>query len=186
MKRFCLLVLLVNLCGCNTDFGFADKYDCPSISISKDDSRLFIAEEGVDKFQITLKGYEAFCYTEPTTSRRYASIKPIFKIRRLESGTTSALDVDFYVKTSLNHQDYLGTRNFFQTADIPLNSKEQTVIGKPVITRISMPPYQGFTISLGLKLGQSDRTKSRKMFDIDYSYHPKSTVSSSSDNNCTN
>ena len=168
MKRIFALSVLLFLSGCFSSS--SSQYDCPDININKDDSRLFISDTVSDKFQVNLSGFEAFCYTEPSTNRRYASIAPLFRVNRLEKSSTSGLDVNFYIKTSQNAENYIGKRSFNQVLNIPQNVREITIKGKPTITRISMPPYDNFTIALGLDLSQNQKAKTNKTFDIEYRY----------------
>ena len=168
MKRvlICLFTIIIAACGTAPQ----EARQCPLISVPKEMSRIYQTFGHADKFQITLSGYESYCYTEQANNRRYAVITPIFKVRRLEPDTTTSLDVNFYVKTSVNAEDYLGIRHFSQKLDIPLNAKEVTIVGRQTKTRIANPPYDGFTISLGLVLSPEDLAKAQKMLDIDYRY----------------
>lgn len=168
MKRVLKYFFLVFLTACSSAPDNAN--ECPLISISRETSRSFYQDNQADKFQINLIGFEGYCYTEPSNNRRYALITPIFKVRRLESSSITSLDVDFYVKTSINAVDYLGFRKFSQTLNIPSNTKEITITGRQTKTRISMPPYDGFDIKLGLSLTDAEKQKAKKMLDVDYWY----------------
>ena len=168
MKRFTAFLLLPFLVSCSQ--GSRPDDGCPEISIPRETARVYQNNGKFDEFQINLVGYEGYCYTEPSNNRRYALITPLFKVRRLEDSPTSSLDVDFYIKTSVNEEDYLGTRKFSQTLSIPRSVKEQTVKGRPTVTRLSRPPYEGFSVELGMALSDEAKNKTKGMFDIDYRY----------------
>ena len=168
MKHFLAFCLLFFVASCSS--GSKSEYDCPEILIPRETTRIYQSNGKYDEFQINLVGSESYCYTEPSTNRRYAVITPLFKIRRLEKSNISTIDIEFFVKTSQNAEDYLGTRNFHQTLKIPTSSKEEVVKGRQTSTRITMPPYNDFTIYLGIKQSEYTGAKVRKMFDIDYSY----------------
>ena len=154
MKHFLAFCLLFFVASCSS--GSKSEYDCPEILIPRETTRIYQSNGKYDEFQINLVGSESYCYTEPSTNRRYAVITPLFKIRRLEKSNISTIDIEFFVKTSQNAEDYLGTRNFHQTLKIPTSSKEEVVKGRQTSTRITMPPYNDFTIYLGIK--QSEYT----------------------------
>lgn len=173
----CLFLAFISACSLSSD----NANKCPVISISKETSRAFYVDNNIDKFQINLVGYEGYCYTEPSNNRRYASITPIFKIRRLEASSITSIDIDFYIKTSINAEDYLGFRKFNQTLNIPQNTKELVIKGRQTKTRISQPPYSGFDISLGLSLSEAEKQKAKQMLDIDYSYLSEDDLSAIND-----
>lgn len=179
MKRFliCFFTLVLGACSAAQD----NANECPQILLSRETARTYRTFGHADKFQITLAGYESYCYTEPANNRRYAMITPIFKVRRLEPDSTTSIDVDFYVKTSVNAEDYLGIRKFDQTLNIPLSSKDVTVKGRQTKTRITMPPYDGFDISLGLALTEAEKAKAQKMLDINYRYFSEEELADAKD-----
>lgn len=162
---FTIVILLLSACSFSDDDA-----GCPPIYVPRETARMYQDNGYNDEFQITLVGAESYCYTEPSTNRRYASITPIFRVRRLENSSITSIDADFYVKTSVNAEDYLGTRKFIQMLNIPQGDKEVTVKGRPTINRISMPPYGNFTISLGMSMSENQQSKADKMFDINYRY----------------
>lgn len=173
MKKFLICLLLTAAGGCSlmpsAETGFAEG-NCPPISIPRETARLYQNNGRFDEFQVNLVGYEGYCYVNPADNRRYAEITPIFKVRRLEDSSVTSLDADFYVKTSINAEDYLGIRKFSQPLDIPRSVKERTVKGRTTRTRIAEPPYEGFAIMLGMSLTEAEKAKAGKMFDIDYRY----------------
>lgn len=168
MKRIVILLLLLILAACAQTSQPDD--GCPEINIPRETARIYQNNGEIDQFQINLVGYEGYCYTEPSNNRRYAVLTPLFKVRRLEDSPTSSLDVDFYIKTSINAEDYLGTRKFSQTLNIPQGVKEKTIKGRVTKTRLATPPYNGFSLDLGIALSDEAKTKTKKMFDIDYRY----------------
>lgn len=166
MKQMLLFIFLLFAASCST----TTEEPCPEIFIPRETTRLYQNNGRFDEFQINLVGTESFCYTNPSNNRRYAAITPIFRIRRLENSRTTNIDADFYVKTSINSEDYIGTRRFSQTLTIPQNEKEITVKGRQTINRIANPPYDKFTISVGMVMSEGAKSKAKGMFDINYRY----------------
>ncbi len=175
MKRFSIFFIIAFLTACSSAVNDASR--CPLISIPRETARVYQTDGSADKFQINLVGYESYCYTEPADNRRYAMITPIFKVRRLESSNITALDINFYVKTSVNAEDYLGIRQFNQVLNIPLSAKEITVRGRQTKTRITKQPYKNFSINLGIAMTKAEKSKADKMLDIDYSYLSEEEIS---------
>ena len=168
MKKIllCLCAVCISACSSAVD----EKNSCPPINIPRETMRLYQNNGRFDEFQVNLVGFESYCYTHPSNNRRYARITPLFKVRRLEDSATTSLDIEFFVKTSINAEDYLGIRNFNQTLNIPRSSREEIIKGRPTVTRIDNQPYQNFSISLGILMNKAEQAKAHKMFDIDYRY----------------
>lgn len=165
MKKISLF-LLAFICACSN----SPQYDgCPDIAIPREVTSQYINNGNYDAFQIILSGNENYCYTDPTTNQRYAVITPIFRIRRMEDSSDSAIDTSFYVKTVGSGQ-YIGRQNYHQSLRIPLDEKEQIVSGKPVKIRVAQLPYDDFSIEMGLNLSEFAAAKSKSMFDINYKY----------------
>ena len=168
MRKFLILGFVCLLSACS--YVDSSEYECPKISIPRETTRSYQNNGQFDEFQINLVGFESFCYTEPVTNRRYASITPTFKVRRLEASSVSSIDTSFYIKTSINAEDYLGIRNYNQVLNIPTSSKEVIVTGKQTITRIPTQPYNNFEIYIGMTMNNEAFSKANKKFDIDYRY----------------
>lgn len=168
MKRFFSFFSLLMLLSCSSFNG--DDYSCPSIFIPRETSRIYKNSGSFDSFQVNVVGFNAYCYTETANNRRYAVISPVFKVRRLESSQTTNLDIDFYIKTSINDKDYIGKNIFNQVLNIPVDAKENVVVGKETRTRIMNQPYQNFHLDIGMVLEGDALDKSKRMFDIDYKY----------------
>ena len=178
MKKIIIFMLFVLLSGCSSKP--TARYTCPKIIIPRATTRTY-QNDITDKFQINMVGHESYCYQEEADNRYYAVITPIFQVRRLEPSETTNVDANYYVKTSINDIDYIGKRTFSQTLNIPLDAKEVKVKGRPSVNRISNPPYQKFKIYLGMDLDGSRMAKSKKMFDIDYSYLSEEEIKAKSE-----
>ena len=168
MKKFLVTLLLFIVSACSSH-QFDEYNACPQIIIPRETTRAYHTDIN-DKFQINLVGHETHCYREEADNRYYAVITPIFKLRRLEQSSTTNVDADYYVKTSINSADYIGRRVFKQTLSIPQNVKEIVLRGNTSVNRISNPPYDDFKIYMGMDLAGDKKEKSKKMFDIDYRY----------------
>ena len=53
---------------------------------------------------------------------------------------------------------------------IPNGKIEQTINGKTIKVRVALPPYDDFSLEMGLKLSDYASAKAKSMFDIDYKY----------------
>ena len=168
MKRFLSFLSMLLIASCSS--GYNTENDCPPIYIPRESTRIYKNNGSIDDFQINVVGFDAYCYTEEANNRRYAIISPVFKVRRLEDSHTTSLDVDFYVKTSVNKEDYVGINRFNQVLNIPSDSKDAIIRGKETKTRIMKQPYGDFSIDLGIVLEGASSDKSKSMFDIDYKY----------------
>ena len=167
MKKLLFLLVALFASSCSS-VDNTEQYACPEILIPRETTRLYQNNGMADDFQINLIGSSGFCYTE--ANRRYAVINPVFLIRRLEDSSTTNVDADFYVKTSAGGEDYVGTRTYSQSLNIPVSVKEHVVEGRKTTTRIPLPPYGDFKIYLGMALSNNAAQKSKKMFDINYKY----------------
>ena len=167
MKKIIACLSLILLSSCSPIN--VENYMCPKIIVPRDTTRSY-QTEFTDKFQINIVGYESYCYKNEADNRYYASITPIFNLRRLEKSDITSVDADFYIKTSVNELNYIGRRLFIQTLNIPEDVKEIKVTGRPTVTRISNPPYKNFEIYLGLDLNNNQMKKAKKMFNLDHRY----------------
>lgn len=166
MKRITACFLLMLLTSCSTS---TTPEGCPIITTPRENTRQYINNGSYDAFQITLSGNENYCYTDSSTNQRYAVITPIFKIRRLEDSPDNSVDIVFYVKTS-GKGNYINERIFHQSLHIPDGKIEQTINGKTIKVRVALPPYDDFSLEMGLKLSDYASAKAKSMFDIDYKY----------------
>ena len=142
---------------------------CPIIDVPRETARQYITNNNYDAFQITIAGNENYCYTDAKTNQRYAVITPVFRVKRLEESTDSAIDVAFYINTS-GQGNYMGKQVYPQFLRLPVGVQEQNIKGKTVKVRIAQPPYDGFKMELGFNLSDYALGKSKSMFDIDYKY----------------
>ena len=165
MKKILAFILFFTVSACSSPK--FEQYACPQIIIPRETARAYYSEIN-DKFQINLVGYENHCYKEEADNRYYMAITPIFQLRRLEYSSTTNIDTEYYIKTSINDKDYIGKRVFTQSLNIPIDVKEIKLKGKTTINRISNPPYNNFKIYLGMDLEGAKKEKSNKMFDIRY------------------
>lgn len=165
MKKSALFLLMF-LASCSTS---VVPDGCPVIATPREATRQYISNANYDAFQINLVGNENYCYTDSSTNQRYAVITPIFQLRRLEDSSDRRVDTSFYVKT-LGKGEYIGKQVHHQSLQIPLGVKEQTIKGNPVKLRVAQPPYDDFSLELGLNLSDYALSKSKGMFDINYKY----------------
>lgn len=167
MKRFLILACVLGAAACAQA---PEEVGCPMINIPDETSKVFSGNGRANDFQIKLVGVDRYCYTEPTSNRRYAVVTPLFKVRRLRESSRSVFDVASYLKTSPAAPDYMGTYTANQTFSMPAGQTEVTLRGKPTSARIPMPPYGNFYLDTGLVLSAAEMNANKKMYDIDYKY----------------
>lgn len=162
-KTSVFLVMLLSACSISD----SQEY-CPIIKTSRENIHQFITNINYDAFQITLSGYENYCLKE-SNNQHYTVITPIFKLRRLESSSDTAVDTKFYIKYP-DIGNYTGERVYSQTLNIKPQEIETTIKGKSVKLRIPSPPYNNFPLEIGLSLSQYAKAKAKSMYDINYKY----------------
>ena len=167
MKRFLILAYMLALSACAQA---PEEVGCPTINIPDETSKVFSGNGRTNDFQIKLVGVDRYCYTEPTSNRRYAVVTPLFKVRRLRESSRSVFDVVSYLRTSPAAPDYMGTYTANQTFSMPAGQTEATLRGKATSARIPMPPYGDFYLDTGLVLSAADVKANKKMYDIDYKF----------------
>lgn len=167
MKRFLILACVLGAAACAQA---PENLDCPIINIPAETSKVFLGGGLSNDFQIKLIGADRYCYTEPTSNRRYSVVTPLFKMRRLRESSRSVVDVVSFVQTSPAAPDYMGTYTAHQTLSLPKGQTEITLRGKPTTVRIPMPPYGDFYLDAGLVLSTADVNTNKQMYDIDYKY----------------
>lgn len=148
MKKYLLLLIVLFLSGCAW-WQDAKVDSCPNVVIPYEHSYFVQHANYKNNFQIELIGYKRYCSNAQTINRRYAIVKPVFRVTRLTESDESRVDFTFYTQTLQGPPEYIGKRSYFAYAEIPLEKEEVIVNGQPAKIRI---PYcnNDFVINLGL------------------------------------
>lgn len=166
MKKsiFCWAICVLSACSSDVKV-----QNCPEVNIPREAARQYISAANYDAFQVILSGKESYCYTDETSKQRYSVITPIFRVRRMEDSSVSVVNTSFYIKP-IGEGNFLGKQVKSQMLKIPVEQKEQIVKGNSIKMRIPQPPYDNFSIELGLNLSGYADAKAKSMFDIYYKY----------------
>ncbi|MBE6458419.1 MAG: hypothetical protein IJW72_06080 [Alphaproteobacteria bacterium] len=166
---FKLVGVLLLLSACASSHREAD-YMCPNVRIPRDTAYVTQQSSYSEEVQIEIVGYEGYCVTANTIDRRYAVIKPLFKIRRLKEGQDTRIDFSYYTKTIQGPPEFLGLRKYFASVDIPHDVAEKEFSGGEVKVRIPIQGYNDFAILLGMDVSAAEYDYNQKTFDIEYRY----------------
>lgn len=173
LGRSSLLLFLLALGGCGISGWFSSKPEinvCPQVQIIRDNSYLTQFVKYKETFQISVSGYEGYCYYDRTLQRNRAVIEPVFKIKRLRPSDETDVRFSYYTETVKGPPEYLGKKTYFVTAHIGLDDKE--TIYKASAVNVFIPPEMlyGYDINLGLWISPEEALYNRRTFDINYRY----------------
>lgn len=161
------ILLLVSSCA--SSHSEAD-YLCPNVKIPRTTAYVTQKAYYSEEVQIEVIGYEGYCITANTVDRRFAVIKPLFKVRRLKEGHDTRVDFSYFTETVKGPPEFLGRRNYFASVDIPRDMTEKQFSGGPVKVRVPQQGYNDFTILLGMDVSAAEHDYNQKTFDIEYRY----------------
>lgn len=171
LKKILALSLVVFITSCAWNYG---DYDiCPRVMINRDNSYLTQVVNYKEQFQISLKGYEGFCYFENKTNQNKARITAIFEIKRLRPSDETTVDFAYYTSASKGPKEFLGKKTYYEQAKIPLDKQIVEYKAKMVDVRIPEKMKYSFDIDLGLVISPNERKYNKRTFDIDYKFYNK-------------
>lgn len=145
-------------------------YMCPNVKIPRSTAYVTQKAAYAEEVRIELIGFEGYCLNANTVSRRYAAIKPLFKIRRLREGYDTHVDFSYFTETIKGPPEFLGRKRHFASVDIPRDVTEKQFAGREVRVRIPTEGYNDFAILLGMDVSAAEYDANQKSFDIDYRY----------------
>ena len=174
MKRLLLLLLFLST-GCAPydtydDSHTYDENNCPDIEIARDNAYLTQFVNYQDKFQISINGYEGFCYYETIQSKHRAVIRPIFKIKRLAPSEETDVRFSFYTETRKGPPQYIGKKTYHATAHIKRGETETLYQAPAVKVFIPSTAIDGYDINLGLVVSPEEKRYNSRTFDVEYPY----------------
>jgi len=171
LKRSLFLVVFI-LSGCYSWFaGERENLQiCPQVQISRDNSYLTQFVNYKEAFQISINGYEGFCYYDRKLERNRAVINPVFKIKRLRPSDETDVRFSYYTETVQGPPEYLGKKTYHITAKIELDERE--TLYKAPAASVFIPPEMlyGYDINLGLWISPEEAKYNHRTFDINYRY----------------
>lgn len=157
------------LSSCASSYSEAD-YMCPNVKIPRTTAYVTQKASYSEEVQIEVIGYEGYCINANTVDRRFAVIKPLFKIRRLKEGYDTRVDFSYFTETVKGPPEFIGRRNYFASVDIPRDVTEKQFSGSAVKVRVPQQGYNDFTILLGMDVSDAEHDYNQKTFDIEYRY----------------
>ncbi len=163
IKKLLKLVAFLSLGACSS---IRYEHLCPNVIIPRDTAYSTQVADYSDDFQIELTGYEGYCYYDKTRRTNYASIMPVFSIKRLKDSSVTEVDVNFYTQTIKGPPAYIGRRSYWASVIISENEREREFSGPQV--KVKLPPENTdeFEILLGIDLTGAEYRYNQRTFDV--------------------
>lgn len=169
MKKWLFAFLLLG--GCASWFGGDGGVRmCPNVQIARDNSYLTQVVNYKESFQVSISGYEGFCFYDERLQRNRAVIRPIFKIKRLRPSDETDVRFSYYTETVKGPPEYLGKKTYHITAHIKLNELETEYMGPDAMVFIPPDMLYDYDINLGLWISPEEAKYNKRTFDINYRY----------------
>ena len=171
MKKISPLCILF-LSGCSVLFGDnnSDINVCPQVQIVRDQSYLSQVVNYKETFQISIIGYEGFCYYDKKLERNRAMINPIFKIKRLRPSDETDVRFSYYTETVQGPPEYIGKKTYHLNVHIAEDELEKKYTANAVSVFIPPEMLYGYDINLGLWISPEEARYNQRTFDINYRY----------------
>lgn len=169
LKRALLLVLFF-VCACRNLFSDDDIHLCPNVQITRDNSYLTQFVNYKEAFQISINGYEGYCYYDKVLERHRAVISPIFKIKRLRPSDETDVRFSYYTETIKGPPEYIGKKTYHITSQIPTDTIETEYKAAQTSVFIPAEMLYDYDINLGLWISLEEAKYNHRTFDINYRY----------------
>lgn len=143
---------------------------CPRVVINREDSYLTQIVNYREEFQISIIGFDGYCYFDTRVNRTKAVIEPIFKIKRLRQSDESDVHFAYFTETVKGPPAYLGKKTYYLNVTIPENELETEYKAKAVEVKIPEDMKYEFDINLGLVMTKEEQKYNERTFDINYRY----------------
>ncbi len=169
MKKWLFAFLFLG--GCSSWFGGdSDVRMCPNVQIVRNNSYLTQVVNYKESFQISVSGYEGFCFYDNHLQRNRAVIRPIFKIKRLRPSDETDVRFSYYTETIKGPPEYLGKKTYHITVHIKSDELETEYMGPEAFVFIPPNMLYDYDINLGLWISPEEDKYNRRTFDINYRY----------------
>lgn len=171
MKKYLLLALLF-LSACQSDGVFSGEGSdyCPQVQIMRNESYLTQYANYQETFQISISGYEGYCYYEDKVERYRAVVTPIFKIRRLRPSDETDVRFSYYTETVQGPPEYIGKKTYFANAHIKKSEKETYYKGEEAKVFIPSEMVGNYDVNLGLWISPTEKQYNQRTFDTNYRF----------------
>jgi hypothetical protein len=171
MMRILSILLCLSLIGCSTDaLYYGESEVCPQVQIIRNESYLSQFVGYKEQFQISISGYEGYCYYDNALNRHRAVIRPTFKIKRLSRSPETDVRFSYYTETVKGPTEYLGKKTYFVTAHIGANELETYYTAPEVKVHIPEKMIKDYDVNLGLWISPEEAKYNQRTFDINYRY----------------
>lgn len=127
IKKTFFGLFLMFLCSCVSEqteplkkvYKLSPEEMCPKIEVKKQDSVIVQKVGSEPIFEISIKGFEGFCYYNERTRKNKAVVRPKVLVRRLSETTISTVHFSYYLETSVGPAAYLGQKIYFEKVLMP-------------------------------------------------------------------
>lgn len=170
MLKRALLSVLFFVSACGNWFSNDDVRLCPAVQITRDKSYLTQFVNYKEAFQISINGYEGYCYYDKKLERHRAVISPIFKIKRLRPSDETDVRFSYYTETIKGPPEYIGKKSHHITAQIPIDTIETDYKANQTDVFIPSEMLYDYDINLGLWISPEEAKYNHRTFDINYRY----------------
>lgn len=165
------LAFLLLAAGCTgPDYEYAI---CPRVQIVRDNAYMTQVVNYYEEFQITVTGFEGYCFFDKRISQNKALINPIFEIKRLRPSPETDVHFAYYTETVKGPPAYLGKKTHYVVAHIGANATEIEFKAPQVMVYVPEEMKYSFDINLGLVISPDERKYNQRTFDINYRYYNK-------------
>lgn len=171
MKRL-LSVFCLILASCSSDpiIYETEGEICPQVQIVRNESYLSQFVGYKEQFQISISGYDGYCYYDDVLQRHRAVIRPTFKIKRLSRSPETDVRFSYYTETVKGPTEYLGKKTHYVTAHIGADELETYYTAPETKVFIPEKMIKDYDVNLGLWISPEEAKYNRRTFDINYRY----------------
>lgn len=162
------LLFVFGLASCR--IGSEREAMCPRVRIPRVTSYVSQVVNWCERFQVSVTGYDGYCYYDKRVNRTKAVINPIFKIKRLRKSDENDVSFAYFTETVKGPPAYLGKKTYYLNVTIPENKSEMIYTAPAVEVKVPEDMKDEFDINLGLVLTKEELKYNKRTFDIDYRY----------------
>lgn len=143
---------------------------CPRVQIVRDNAYVTQVVNSYEQFQITLKGFDGYCFYDSRIEQNKALINPVFEIKRLRPSSETDVHFAYYTETVKGPPAYIGRKTHHVVAHIGSQAREIEFKAPQVMVYVPEEMKYSFDINLGLVISPEERKYNQRTFDINYRY----------------
>lgn len=152
-KKLVLILVPVLLSSCAWLFGHDGEQNlCPVIKIKQDSLQ---ALHGT--IQISIKGYEGYCYYNASSKSVQAKITPVFELSRTGFGPETDVHFAYYTETLIGPPEYLGQKTRYERLEMPSGSFNKMIKGKSFEMKVPQGMENTYSINMGLLFNKKSK-----------------------------